>query len=134
VRQGKTGPKVRLTYAAIGGSFSVNLVPSPVTASFSVPDMPSSGVIYKLPSAGKALSLNEMKGAFMMIELAGDWSVGGAVGLMFLGGNYQLAAAAGPLSSLVLIASSKACVRFGGVGVTDLPVNLGVNSYIGTIH
>jgi hypothetical protein len=133
VREGKAGRKIRLTYGAIGGGYGVNLVPSPINASFSIPAMPSTGTVYRLPAAGKQLTLNEMKGAFMMVEAGLDWSVGRAGGVMFLGGDYQLAAMTGPMFTLALIATSKACVSFCGMNVSALPVNIGANSYLGLI-
>jgi hypothetical protein len=65
--------------------------------SFSIPDMPSAGTVYKLPYAGKTLSLKELKGGFIMLQAGADAGAGRAKGVMFLGGDLQLAGLAGPL-------------------------------------
>ena len=65
----------------------MSMIPSPVNLSFSITDMPSFGKIYKLPFAGKALSLRELKGGLVIYQLAYDMSIGGSLGLMFLGGG-----------------------------------------------
>lgn len=59
--------------------------------------------------------------------------------VMFLGGSLQAAAAASALSGGVmqipaLLATSNACVRFGGMTATVLPVNVGIAAYIGCLQ
>ena len=134
VKNGSTGKTIRLTYGGAGGSVGLSLVPFPGNFSFSIPQMPSAGTIYKLPFAGKTLSESELKGGFIMTELCADLGPGLSGALMFLGGNPYLAAAAGPLASVALIATANACVRFGGLTATLLPVNASATVYMGAIY
>jgi hypothetical protein len=94
----KTNQNVRLQYGGLGATFGgglTGLLGVPVNASFAIPDMPSVGVIYKLPYACRTLSLRELKGGFMMIQGSADAGVGGAYGVMFLGGNLDAAVGMG---------------------------------------
>jgi hypothetical protein len=99
--------------------------------------MPSAGRIYKLPFAGYTLGLKEMKGTFVMFELGADFGAGASAALMFLGGNAMIAGVAGAFLSVsqlpALLATSNACVRFGGMTATLLPANAGVAIYTGVI-
>lgn len=127
-----------LRYGGIGGSLGVSLVPTPVNFSFSIPQMPSKGVIYKLPFAGRTLSSNELKGTFIQIEIAGDFGPGGSSSLMFLGGSYLAGVFASTLSFgtmqiPAMIATSNACVFFGGMTVSIIPANASVVFYVGRI-
>jgi len=128
------GPPVRLLYGGAGGAVGLSLIPFPGNFSFSTPAMPSVGAIYRLPCGGKSLSLNELKGTFLMMELSADWGPGASGALMFLGGAPQLAVLAGPFVIPAFIATSKACVRFGGITATVLPVNAGATVYVGAIY
>lgn len=128
------GKPIRFTYGGAGGSVGLSLVPFPGNFSFSIPAMPSAGVVYKLPFAGKSLSESELRGTFVMMELCADLGPGLSGAVMFIGGNPYLAAMAGPLYIPALIASSNACVRFGGLTATLLPVNASVTAYIGAIY
>jgi hypothetical protein len=133
VKYGSSKP-IRLTYGGVGGSVGVSLVPFPANFSFSLPQMPNAGVIYKLPFAGKTLSESELKGLFVMIEICADWGAGLSGAVMFIGGSPQLASIAGPLFVPALIASSNACVRFGGLTATWLPLNASTSVYVGAIY
>ncbi len=127
----------QLNFGGLGGSVGLSLIPSPANFSFSIPAMPSAGRIYKLPMAGRSLSLREMKGAFVMFEAGADFGAGASGAFMFLGGNSFAAGMAGAISPALnlptLIATSKACVRFGGMTATLLPANVGVTIYVGMI-
>jgi len=96
--------------------------------------MPSAGVVYKLPFAGKSHSQSELKGVFVTLELCADLGPGLSGAVMFIGGNPYLAAMAGPLYLSALIATSNACVRFGGLTATLLPVNASASAYVGAIY
>lgn len=130
---------IRLEYGGIGGSAGLSLVPTPVNFSFSLPKMPSTGKIYKLPFAGFSLSLNEMKGGFLMFEIAGDFGPGLSGSAMFIGGNVAIATAVGmasPGGALhipALITTSKACVAFGGLTASLIPANVSVSIFAGGI-
>jgi hypothetical protein len=129
-----TANPIRLTYGGVGGSVGLSLVPFPGNFSFSIPAMPSAGVVYKLPFAGKSLSAGELKGQFLMFELAADWGPGASGALMFLGGNQTFASLVGPALYIpALIATSSACVRFGGMTATLIPVNASATVYTGII-
>lgn len=134
IKNGKSGPKTRLSYGGPGVSGGFPLVPSPLNFSFSMPDMPSAGTIYKLPYAGKTLSLKELKGGFVMLQAGIDAGAGRAKGVMLLGGDLQLAGTAGPLFLSVLMVTSNACVRFGGMYASVLPFNVGATAYVGMIQ
>jgi hypothetical protein len=130
---------IRLTYAGAGGSVGLALIPFPGNFSFSIPQMPSSGKIYQLPFAGKTLSLNELKGAFVLLGVAGDFGPGWGQSAMFLGGDIRIAIAMSVVTSAAmqvptLIATSNACVRFGGMVATALPANLGFSAYVGCLQ
>lgn len=133
IKYGKGGKPIRLTYGGLGGSIGLSLVPFPGNFSFSIPAMPSAGVIYKMPFAGKTLSESEFKGGLVMMELCGDLGPGLSGAVMFVGGNPYIAAAAGPLTVPALIATSNACVRFGGLTASLLPVNVSTTVYVGGI-
>jgi hypothetical protein len=96
--------------------------------------MPSAGTIYKLPYAGKTLSVKELRGAFILLQVGLDAGAGRAKAVMFLGGDLQLAAMAGPLFLQVLLVTSNACVRFGGMYASVLPFNAGATAYVGAIQ
>ena len=87
VKYGRDGTTQRLTYGGVGASAGFSLVPFPANFSFSIPAMPSAGVIYKLPFAGKALSFNELRGPFVMMQVGVDWGPGVSGSVMFIGGN-----------------------------------------------
>ena len=128
----------RLTFGSIGGTLGLSLIPSPVNFSFSIPEMPSSGTLYSLFAAGRTLTRDELSGAMIAYEVGADFGPGVSGCLMFIGGNWSLASAVmGPGAALaipVLVASSKAVVRFGGMTATVLPANVSGNFYIGYIH
>ena len=116
------------------------MVPFPANFSFSMPQMPSSGTVYKLPWAGEKLSADELKGAFVQFSVEGDFGPGYGQSLMFLGGNTWFAGLVGLtpgagsfLQLTTLLATSNACVRFGGMSATLLPGNVGVVAYVGGI-
>ena len=130
--------QVRLDYGGVGGSLGLSLVPTPANFTFSIPAMPSAGRIYKLPFAGWTLTEDEIKGGFVMIEAGADWGAGGGGALMFIGGSVAIATAvglatwgAGQLPAL--IATAEACVAFGGMTATLIPVNASVSIYVGLI-
>jgi hypothetical protein len=131
---------INLTFGGVGGSASLNLVPFPANFSFSMPQMPSAGTVYKLPWAGEELSADELKGAFVQFAIAGDFGPGYGQALMFLGGSTRLAAfaalrpgAGSFLQLAAVLATSNACVRFGGMSATLLPGKVGFTAYIGAI-
>jgi hypothetical protein len=135
VRYHGAGKSTRLTYGGAGASLGVSLVPFPGNFSFSIPQMPSGGMVYKLPFAGKTLSLSELRGVFLLFELAADWGPGASGAVMFIGGNPVLASLVGPgLYVLAMLATSKACVRFGGMTANALPVNASASVYTGLIQ
>lgn len=139
LRDETSGVTEKLSYGGLGGSFGLTMVTIPVNASFSIPDMPSSGTVYKLPFAGGKLTVDELKGAFLLITAAGDFGAGWGNSVMFLGGSQTIVAAAamvgaGILQLPALVASSKACVRFEGMSATVVPGNVGVAGYVGYIQ
>jgi hypothetical protein len=135
LRQGLRGRRVRLTYGGIGPTGGLgNLVPSPVNFSFSLPAMTSTGVIYKMPAAGKTLSESELKGGFMVFQASADVGAGISTAAIFMGGNYALAVASGPLFALVLLTTSKALLTFAGMSATLLPCNWGGTAYVGMVQ
>jgi hypothetical protein len=140
LQDGAGGKPIRFTFGGVGGSASLNLVPFPANLSFSMPQMPSSGTVYKLPYAGGTLSESELRGAFVQIGIASDFGPGYGQSLMFMGGSASLAAilnmmpGVGMILNLTaLLATSNACVRFGGMSATLLPGNVGLAAYVGAI-
>ncbi len=72
------------------------------------------------------------------MELAGDLGAGGSGTIMYLGGSYLAgvlagAASFGALQIPAIIATSNACVRFGGLTATLIPANIGVSFYVGRV-
>ncbi|MDB4989510.1 MAG: hypothetical protein JWN04_4688 [Myxococcaceae bacterium] len=137
LKESETAEPVRLIYEGAGAAYGVSLG-SPVNVSFSIPDMPSSGTVYKLPFAGQTLNLNELKGAFVLFGIGADFGAGWSKSLMFLGGNALIAAAASYASYALmlpaLLATSNACVQFGGMNATVVPCNAGVSVYVGLVE
>ncbi|MHC1742351.1 MAG: hypothetical protein AB9873_04875 [Syntrophobacteraceae bacterium] len=136
-RDSESSPR-SLKYGGVGGSVGLSLVPFPGNFSFSIPQMPSSGRIYRLPFAGSSLSLDELTGAFALIEVSGDVGPGGSGCVMFIGGSTVAAlSTVGPLGSMLevalFLATCNACVCFGGMTATLIPVNASVNCYLGGI-
>lgn len=130
--------RVRLMYGGVGGSVGLSLVPSPINFSFSMKQMPSTGVVYRLPFAGASLDRSELTGGCVMLEVAGDTGPGASGTMMFMGGNEFFALAAAALSAgtgylPALIASSNGVVFFGGMTATLLPFNVSATVYIGGI-
>jgi hypothetical protein len=135
LREGQRGKRVMLTYAGIGPTHGIgNLVPTPVNFSFSLPAMKSDGTIYKLPAAGRTLSLQEMKGGLMVFQMSADAGAGWTKAAIFMGGNRALAASSGSLFTMVMFVTSKALLYFGGMSATLLPFNFGGTAYIGEIR
>jgi hypothetical protein len=135
IKQGDRARPVKLTYGGIGATAGLrNLVPCPINFSFSLPAMTSRGRIYKLPAAGKTLSLNEFKGGLVVFQLSADVGAGWTQAAIFMGGDYPLASATGPFVAMALLATSKAFLWFGGMSSTLLPGNLGTTAYLGMIH
>jgi hypothetical protein len=138
LKEGASGKPVPLNYAGLGTSAGLAMIPFPGNISLSLPQMPSSGTVYTLPFAGATLTLHELRGAFVLVGLAGDFGAGWGQCLMFLGGNSLIASAlgaasAGYLQVPALLASSNACVQFGGMSATALPTNVGVSAYVGSV-
>jgi hypothetical protein len=138
LKEGEKGKPIKFGYGGAGGSFSFYLIPFPGNFSFSMPQMPSYGTVYQLPYAGKTLSKKELTGPFVLITGAADVGVGWGESVMFVGGSAGIAGAFGVATSGIgylaaLLATSNACVRFHGMGVTVLPYNIGVNAYIGVL-
>jgi hypothetical protein len=85
--------------------------------------------------------LDAAAGAFHVAAgIAGDFGPGYGQALMFLGGSTRLAAVAAMapgagtfLQLAALLATSNACVRFGGMSATLLPGNVGFTAYIGAM-
>lgn len=129
------GKPIALAYGGVGGSGSLSLVPFPAGFSFSIPAMPSSGTIYKLPFAGQSLCFNELRGCFLMAELGADAGAGRSTSLMFMGAD-PLVIGALPVQAKIpaLIATSNACVRFGGMYASALPFNASLSCYLGVIY
>jgi hypothetical protein len=105
---------------------------------FWIPAMPSKGCIYKMPLAGRTLSVDEMKGGLVIFEVSGDAGAGASGAVMFLGGDLVLSGFVGGVSGgsgqlPLLVATSKACVSFGGMTVIALPYNVGIAIYVGLI-
>jgi len=134
VKRDSDAEATRLDFGGIGGGVGLSLVPTPANFSFSIPEMPSAGRIYKLPFAGWTLTKDEMQGMFIMIEISGDFGAGGSAALMFIGGNTLLSSMAGPMMIPAVIASSEACVAFGGMTATLIPANVGITAYAGIIY
>jgi hypothetical protein len=139
VKRNSDTSESQLDFGGIGGSAGLSLIPFPGNFSFSLPQMPNAGTIYKLPFAGSGnLSLSDLKGSFVLLEIAGDAGPGLSGALMFLGGSTIIAsmvavATAGSMQIPALIATSNACVRFGGLTATLLPFNVGISLYVGII-
>lgn len=138
LKDGEKGKPIKFGYGGAGGSFSFYLIPFPGNFSFSMPQMPSYGTVYQLPFAGKTLSKKELTGAFVLFSGAADAGVGWSESVMFLGGSPMIAGAFGAATSGVgyvaaLLATSNACVRFHGMGVTVLPYNIGATAYVGVL-
>lgn len=137
VKRDSDAAESRLDFGGVGGSAGLSLIPFPGNFSFSLAQMPNAGTIYKLPFAGSGnLALSDLKGAFVMMELAGDAGPGMSGSLFFLGGSVIIAtivgaATAGTMEISALIATANACVRVGGMTVTVLPFNIGVSMYVG---
>ena len=127
----------RLDYGGLGGSLGLSLIPFPGNFSFSIPQMPNAGTIYKMPMAPSGnLQLSHLKGLFVMMELCADVGPGASGALIFLGGSATAASMAGAMSGgamqlPALIATSNACLKVGGMTATLLPVNVGGSAYIG---
>lgn len=116
----------------------VSLIPTIVDFSFSLPQMPSSGVIYKLAFAGKTLSFSELQGLFVMVDISGDVGPGGSGSIMFLGGSYLISsiagfASAGALQIPAILATCNAAVCFGGLTASVIPANASITCYLGVI-
>ncbi|MBX3243519.1 MAG: hypothetical protein KF685_03510 [Acidobacteria bacterium] len=133
VQRDSDAQPTQLNFGGLGGGVGVSLIPTPANFSFSIPQMPSAGRVYKLPFAGRTLSLHELKGAFIMIEIGADFGPGGSGALMFLGGNTMIGAMMGPMQLPAILATSNACVRFGGMNATLIPANAGINIYAGGV-
>lgn len=86
-----------------------------------------------------SLDEEELRGGAVLVDFSVDAGAGRDAAIMFLGGSmaFSAGAAVAALSSLAyipaLIATSNACVCFGGMGVTVLPFNVGASVYIGAI-
>lgn len=124
----------KLNFGGVGGGVGLSLVPTPANFSFSLPQMPSSGVVYKLPFAGRTLSLRELKGLFVMYEIGADFGPGASGSLMFLGASPFLAPTIStPIGLPMIMATMNACVCFGGMSASLIPANVGINVYTGII-
>jgi hypothetical protein len=139
VKRDSDAQPAQLNFGGVGGSAGLGLVPIPPRFSFSLPEMPSAGCVYKLPPAGDTLSLQEMKGGLIIIEVGADAGAGVSGGYMFLGGWLCLATALGVgsmglLHVPTLLTTSNACVKFGGMTANAIPYNVGVAVYFGMIR
>ena len=128
--------RVRLLYGGFGGSVALALVPTVVNLSFSMVQMPSAGVVYRLPYAGRSVERRELSGGCVLLEIAGDTGPGASGTMMFLGGNQLFAITAGALTQTMgylpaLLATCNAVAFFGGMTATLLPVNVAATVYIG---
>ncbi len=124
----------------------LSAVPTPINFTYAMPEMPSAGKVYSLPAAGFSLTEGELRGVMVLLEASGD--IGPALGgsMMFLGGDPSLAALLlamtspmGPAVSVTsalmsLLASSEACVCFGGMAHTLIPFNLSLTVSIGLVR
>lgn len=134
LKEGEDGTPISLAYGGVGGAFAFSAIPFPAKFSFSIPQMPSYGTVYQLPYSGKTLSMKELSGALILITGAADASAGWSGSLMFIGGSMALAATLGAITSgAAYLATSNACVRFHGMGVTLIPYNVGVSAYVGAL-
>ncbi|MCP5450038.1 MAG: hypothetical protein H6972_05665 [Gammaproteobacteria bacterium] len=126
---------IRLTYGGLGSSVGLSLVPFAGNFSFSMPNMPSRGRIYKFPLAGSTLSLHELKGPFIEFEVAADSGPGGNLSCMFIGGSRIIASTSLTPAGYIfdLMATAKAGVIFGGMTATVIPINANITGYIGEI-
>ena len=129
---------VRLIYGGVGCSAGLSLVPSPVNFSFAMTQMPSAGVVYRLPLAGRMLDRSELSGGCVFFDVSADGGPGASGSMMFIGGSTLFASAASALSGGMgylpaLIASSNGVVFFGGMTATLLPFNASASVYIGAI-
>lgn len=127
-----------LHYGGLGGSAGLSLVPFVGNFSFSITAMPSAGRIYKLPAAGRTLSLHELKGPFVAFEVGADAGPGVGGTLMFIGGSIIASTMAGAvtggaMSIPALVATSCACAAFGGMTATVLPFNASITALVGGI-
>lgn len=124
----------KLNFGGIGGGVGLSLIPTPANFSFSLPQMPSDGVVYKLPFAGRSLSERELKGLFIMYEFSGDFGPGGSASIMFMGASSMLiSVVSNPVLLPVVMGTMNACVCFGGMTATLIPANVGINVYTGII-
>ncbi|MBS1797840.1 MAG: hypothetical protein JSS81_28730 [Acidobacteria bacterium] len=127
-----------LHYGGLGGSVGLSLIPFVGNFSFSITAMPSAGRIYKLPLAGRTLSLDELRGPFVALEVGADAGPGVGGALMFIGGSMLAANVAGSMTSgsmtlVALMATAKACAAFGGMTATVLPFNASISALVGAI-
>ncbi len=138
IKNESNGSTHSLKYGGVGGSVGLSLVPTVIDFAFSIPQMPSAGKIYKLPFAGRSLSLREMKGLFVMLDISGDVGPGGSGSVIFLGGSYIASSVAGLVSAgtmqiPALLATCNAAVCFGGLTASVIPVNASINIYLGAV-
>ena len=132
----KTAKKpITLNYSGNGASVGLSLVPTPVKLSFSMREMPSSGVIYKTPNAGKKLTIDEFKGGFVMMNIGADIGAGYSQTLIFLGVNkfFMRLIFLNPVFFTATILTAEACIRIGGMSANVVPANASLNFYVGTI-
>lgn len=138
IRNTRSGERKELGFVGGGVGIGASLVPSPVNVSGGLAEMPGTGVIYRLPAALSSLEVDEIKGPMIMYEVGADWGVG-AGGNLFLCGGSRLAFAGltnsmtAALAFPAFVASCNSMMLVTGMTVTLLPVNAGLNVYVGEI-
>jgi hypothetical protein len=140
LRKRPDGAPVALKYGGVGGSGSVNVLPSPVNLSFSMTQMPSSGRVYDLPHRGDCSTLAELKGSFVQFGYAGDFGPGYGWSFLFMGCDaLAMASLIGAPPAMVgmrlpqVCMSARAFARFRGMSATLLPGNVGATFYLGAL-
>jgi hypothetical protein len=138
--EGNKGVTQKLSFggAGVGAGFSL----SKAKMAFYCQPLPRAGMLYKMPFAGKELSLAELTGGFIMYEVAGHAGLGGNAFIMFFGGlaSHFLAG----ISSLfgtpaayipTLIATSNAFICSTGMTITTdvIPIDGGGTVCMGFI-
>lgn len=138
LRKKPSGAPVKLRFGGVGGSGSVNVIPSPVNLSFSMTQMPSYGTIYDLPRRGDCSTLDELKGCFVQFGFAGDFGPGYGGSFMFMGCDPSaMTSLIGTPASMAAMRipqvcmSARAFARFHSMSAALLPGNIGSTIYLG---
>ena len=132
VREGD-GPVIRLQYVGVKAGLGVGVsLLGPVSGSFSLASFPGGGIgrIYKGPTAGARLSLNDMKGHFAMLNFASGLGGASYVSVVLLGLPVS-PLSFGPFGQVATLLAKGAGVLFGGCASSSFSIE--ANSTMGTI-